>query len=92
MELIKFLVVFIAVIFLGITQVYYLNKDKKEFYEREELKTHKEKFGRYSNYRGSQFFWSKVLDLYQNLVVPNHIRKTLYVLVIIAIGIQFIPS
>jgi len=92
MGLIKFFSVFSAIIFLGVTQVYYLNKDKKKFYEREGLKGPKEKLGKYVNYRGSQFTWSKSLDPYWGLSPAPYIKKTLLVLVVLAIVVQFIPS
>ena len=80
-----------AFVFYTVTLIYYFQKDKREFYQREGLNTYRERFGRYFQYSGSQFSWSKALDPYRGLA-PNYIKKTLLVLVGIAIAVQFIPS
>lgn len=91
MRLIKELFFLVPFVFYLVTFLYYISKDKKAFYEREGLKTFKERFGRYNQYWGSKFSWSKVLDPYGGLA-PSHIKKTLLILVIVAIIVAFIPS
>lgn len=89
--LIKVIALLSPFLFYFVTWVHYLAKDKNEFYEREGLKTRKERFGKYYHYVGSRHTWSKALDPYRGLA-PSYIKKTLFVLLIIAIAIQFIPS
>ena len=86
----QFLALFSCGLFYAITFLYYTNKGKREFYEREGLNTFGERWYGWYQHLGERFSWSKILDPYQGLA-PNYIKKILLVWVVLAILVQFIP-
>jgi len=91
MGFLKVLALLSALIFYFITFMYYQIKDRREFYDREGLKTQKERRGKYFHYVRSQSSWSNSFRAYRGNP-PSYVKKTLLVLVILAFIVNLIPS